>query len=210
MVKGEQMILPEPSIMAALHQSESPEWYTRVETVEDIRYVLGAIDFDPASCERAQKRVRAARWLGQAENALDPRTSWGKKGARLRALVNVPSARGLPPVHAWWERIGREVEEEVIGSFVWVAFNVMQLESCAAAAAKAGIIRPSDCYICMPFDREPFERPTKQIDFAGEVVLETPKNPPNWAWFLCYSWDRATKIRFKKTFGKRGDVLTGF
>jgi hypothetical protein len=128
----------------------------------------------------------------------------------LRALVNVPSARGLPPAHAWWERLGREVGEGVIGSFVWVAFNCMQLESCAAQAAKSGVMRPSDCYICMPYSREQFERPGDQIGLDGLPSLERPKNPPNWAWFLCYSWDRAVKIRFKKTFGKRGDVLTGF
>lgn len=208
-----QMVLPEKSIMAAMHSSESPEWYTPEDVIEDARYVLGGIDLDPASCERAQERIRAARWIGQSENALDKNTKWGNVEGTLRGLrafVNPPSAKGLPPVHEWWERLGREVDAGVVGSFVWVAFNVMQLESCAATAAKLGLLRPADCYVCMPYDRTPFERPTKQIGFDGKVVLETPKNPPNWAWFLCYSWDRGVKIRFKKTFGQRGDVLTGF
>lgn len=207
---GEQLDFVQKSSMAAQHSSESPEWYTRESTIEDVRYVLGGIDFDPASCARAQKRVRAGRWIGSAENALAEKTSWGKPGEKLRALVNVPSARGLPPAHAWWSRLGHEVAEEVIGSFVWVAFNCMQVESLIEVSEKAGILRPSDCYICMPREREQFERPTLQMGFDGEPVLEMPKNPPNWAWFICYSWDRGVKIRFKKTFGKRGEILTGF
>jgi hypothetical protein len=41
------------------------EWFTPEKYIELARSVLGEIDLDPASCEAAQKTVRAKKWFGR-------------------------------------------------------------------------------------------------------------------------------------------------
>jgi len=48
---------------AALRMSESNEWYTPLVYIEAARKVLGIIDIDPASCEEANKTVKAAAYF---------------------------------------------------------------------------------------------------------------------------------------------------
>ena len=45
----------------ALRMSESNEWYTPAKYIEAVRGVLGAINLDPASCEHANKTVKAEK-----------------------------------------------------------------------------------------------------------------------------------------------------
>lgn len=44
-----------------INSSQSNEWYTPTRYIEAVRQVLGAIDLDPASCEIANKIIRATR-----------------------------------------------------------------------------------------------------------------------------------------------------
>lgn len=46
------------------------EWYTPPEYIALARKVLGEIDLDPASCEEAQRTVRALRYLDAEQNGL--------------------------------------------------------------------------------------------------------------------------------------------
>lgn len=46
------------------------EWFTPVEYIEAARRVLGSLDLDPASCEEANRRVRAVRYYTEAEDGL--------------------------------------------------------------------------------------------------------------------------------------------
>jgi len=69
------------------------EWYTRPEFVDAARAVLGGIDFDPASNERAQQVVRAKRWYTKETNGLftpngRPRRWHG------RVFMNPPFSKG--------------------------------------------------------------------------------------------------------------------
>jgi len=53
------------------HNSSEQEWYTPSVYVEAARDVLGGIDLDPASSEKAQETVKAGKWYGKQDNGLE-------------------------------------------------------------------------------------------------------------------------------------------
>src|SRR6266702_2856765 len=60
-------ILDFPSVAP---QGKSNEWFTPSRYVEAARKVMGSIDLDPASCEMANRVVRAARYYTKQDNGL--------------------------------------------------------------------------------------------------------------------------------------------
>jgi len=54
----------------ALLSSASNEWGTPSIYVEAARLVMGGIDLDPASCEKANRTVQAIRYFTEAQNGL--------------------------------------------------------------------------------------------------------------------------------------------
>lgn len=52
------------------HSSESVEWYSPEKIVEPSREVLGGIELDPASCELANKVIRAERFFTVEDDGL--------------------------------------------------------------------------------------------------------------------------------------------
>jgi ParB family chromosome partitioning protein len=66
----------------------SNEWYTPPQYIEAAREVMGAIDCDPASCDIAQKRVKASIYYTVVQNGLQQ--TWGK-----RVWMNPPYSKGL-------------------------------------------------------------------------------------------------------------------
>ncbi len=58
-----------PDNIIAMPQ-KSNEWYTPARYVEVAREVMGSIDLDPASCELANRTVKAIRYYTQRDNGL--------------------------------------------------------------------------------------------------------------------------------------------
>ncbi len=51
-------------------KQKSNEWYTPSRYIEAARKVMGSIDLDPASCETANRTVKARRYFTESDNGL--------------------------------------------------------------------------------------------------------------------------------------------
>ena len=69
-----------------LHLNGVEEWYTPQDLIERARKVLGAIDLDPASCDQAQKTVKARRYFTVSQDGLTQEWSG-------RVYMNPPFSR---------------------------------------------------------------------------------------------------------------------
>jgi len=56
--------------LKAIHSSETVEWYTPHRYIEGVRRVLGEIDLDPASCEFANRTIKAKCYYTEQDNGL--------------------------------------------------------------------------------------------------------------------------------------------
>lgn len=63
--------LAAPSKVENYTSAKSENWYTPAEFIESARSVMGSIDLDPASCEFANKTVKAKTIFTKEQNGLD-------------------------------------------------------------------------------------------------------------------------------------------
>lgn len=73
-----------------MSRNSSYEWYTPARYVEAAREVMGSIDLDPASCEFANRSVKAKDYFTKETNGLE-RLWWGK------VWLNPPFHRSQTP-----------------------------------------------------------------------------------------------------------------
>jgi phage N-6-adenine-methyltransferase len=64
------------------------EWYTPAEYIEAVRNTLGSIDLDPASCQLANKSVKAKKYYTEKRSGLN-------KPWNGNVFLNPPYARGI-------------------------------------------------------------------------------------------------------------------
>lgn len=130
------------------HSSASNDWYTPPEVVEAARLTMGGIDLDPASCEEANKVVRATNFLSAGGLSL----LWSG-----RVFCNPPGGRlnGKSSQKIWWERFSQFYETGQITAGIFVAFSLEQLQVTQSCD------HPMLGYtICVPSKRLKYWRPS--------------------------------------------------
>jgi hypothetical protein len=172
--------------MIAQHLSNSIEHYTPADVVEAAREVLGEIDLDPASCEEAQKIVRAVRWIGLPDDGLAAHSTWTG-----RVFLNPPGGTLIarrkqktdpkpvtPPEDiaakgkwgtdsravAWWRALAEAHLDGDVPEAIFIGFSIDLLQS----AQGEGEVDPLSFSICVPRKRLCFggDQPTH-----GNVIV---------------------------------------
>lgn len=167
-------------VPAALQMSESNEWYTPKQYVDAARFVMGAIDLDPASNPTANTVVQAARYYTIVDNGLQQ--EW-----RGRVWLNPPYGRdGGESNQAIWS--ARLIDEYRAG-------NVLQAVLLVNAVTDRAWFQPLWAFpICFTDHRIRF------YDVNGESGSPTHGNA------LVYLGDDCE--RFAQTFSAFGVVVT--
>jgi hypothetical protein len=162
------------------HSSETFEHGTPPEVVAAARVVLGgAIDLDPASCDKANGYVLATEYMTKEDNGF-VQPWWGRvflnpPGGLMELDTGRPvfiktkkrpscvesGACGLPPGHshknvgsssgAWWKKLAREYSECRISAGIFIGFSLEILQTTQVEAA--GLPLPLDFPICYPRKR---------------------------------------------------------
>ncbi len=121
----------------------NPEWYSPAEYVEAARRVLGAFDLDPASCETANRVVKAASIYTAHDNGLQH--PWSG-----RVWLNPPYSSRL--VKAFVARLVSEYEAGTVTAAVMLTNNATETRWFQQAARAAAAI-------CYPGKRVRFQTP---------------------------------------------------
>lgn len=113
--------------------SNTCEWYTPSPILEIARLVLGSIDLDPASCDRANELVKAKSIITVSQNALNPNTIWQVDGIdRPNVWLNPPSRQKskINPIYqtssiasAFWRRLVKEYRQNNIGAAIYLVIS---------------------------------------------------------------------------------------
>ncbi len=191
--------------MIAQHSSKTNEHYTPAHIVERARALMGSIDLDPASCEQANRNIKAGRIFTEQDDGL--RHPWEGKiflnppGGKMHLIdgVWVPMPRdangkqngpGTSSMVVWWDKLVREWVNNPLNSAVFIGFTLEILRSCQADWVASPVHRFPRCY------------PAQRLKFGG--ASPTHANilvylPPY------YDWDRGRSCdRLQEHFGDVG------
>jgi hypothetical protein len=204
---------------AARHTCDSPEWYTPAPFVEAARAVMGAIDLDPASHEKANRTVKATRFFSVEDDGL--KQTWSG-----RVFLNPPGgkhANGDGLVGLFWLQLMRQWVELHTEQFVWIGYSLEQLQTLQCIKAHK---TPLDFPICFLSKRIAFvENAAKQAARIVKIIAdgekpdaterkrnaaaacrrgELPKDAPSHANYIAYGG--TNRERFAEVFSAFGHV----
>ena len=152
------------------------EWYTPLEYIEAARRVLGVIDLDPASCEVAQRTIRAKHFHSAKDDGL--KHEW-----RGRVWLNPPYHRSL--ISDFVAKLLLDFEAGHISAAILLTHNTTDTDWFQQAARAAAAI----CFT------------NGRIRFADADGI--PGGPPQGQAFLYFGPD---PTKFAAIFGEIGFV----
>ena len=186
------------------------EHYTPAKYVEAVRYVLGEIDLDPASCEVANQIVNATLFYDIVTDGL--RKPWSG-----RVFVNPPGDRRGKLVKAFWRKANLHVlnGDAVV---IWLGYSIEQLRTLQGCSHLADCPCPSPLQYPLSFPRDRIEftetleclqTQLSLLDSARppEVVERSGDCPTHSNFFALLGGDAETHSRFIHRFRRFGDVV---
>lgn len=195
----------------AMHSAETVEHYTPVPIVEAARFTLGGvIDLDPASCEVANRTVKARRIFTKEDNGLALPWAFAGFGGNTAVFCNPPGGKdGNESVQKqWWRHGAAQWRAGTVDAMVWVAFKVDFLQVTQTNAAPSDVL-PLDGAVCYPSERIAYYTPSKtQIPLPGSDGLDRGDQPPH-ASCIIYLPSRRDPFglsRFTAAFSPIGEV----
>jgi ParB family chromosome partitioning protein len=140
----------------AIHSSASVEHYTPAHVVELARAVMGVIDLDPASCEKAQRTVKAGSYIALPHDGLA--LTWGQPDRPSCVFLNPPGGVNATLrdrwgtkscATAWWRKLTEEHRAGRVTQAIFVGFNLEILRTAQGGSWP----HPFHFPICVPEDR---------------------------------------------------------
>lgn len=167
--------------MLPQHSTGKVEYYTPKPWIDRVRFVLGSIDLDPASCEKANKTVGASVFYTKDDDGMEQ--SWKAKNL----FINPPYGRGVTLKFAL-----KFLLEFKLGHF---ENGIMLVNSNTQTKWFQALMK-----ICMA------ALPSKRISFIDEKGIKQ-SSPPNANVFFLLSKDKDVQQRFIDTFSKVGLIV---
>jgi hypothetical protein len=167
--------------MLIQHSSKTDRWFTPLYIIEMIKEVLGEIDLDPASEEKANAIIGAKEFF--------TRDALSKDWVADKVFLNPPgkTIEGQSQAALFWEKLVYHFDRGDVKEAIFIAFNIGLL----SVSQKYGPKSLLDFTICVPKDRIRF------VDPVGPGKLA-----PSHSNVIVYLGDNADK--FKQVFSGIG------
>ncbi len=152
------LLLAKPKIVHVGQSTGEREWFTPPEYIEAARKVMGSIDVDPASCDEANKTVKATCYYTAENDGL--KQKW--KGT---VWLNPPYDH--PIVDDFCQLLVEKVETEEVSQACLIVNNITETAAGQTVLGKCNAI-------CFPKGRVKFFNPTKTAGnspLQGQMVL---------------------------------------
>ena len=194
----------------ALIASASAEHYGPPSLLGLVHRVMGGIDLDPASCEAANRIVRAERYMTEAEDGLRKQGEWlgrvylnppGGKGLAAEDVnIQLPEGRRSHNRQAiWWVALVDAYEQGRVTQAIFTCFSLDLLER----AQDYPFAHPLDFPYCIPRDRLKFWT----VDDRGLLGEEPSPTHSNLIVYLPPRGDRDVhEEHFCRVFARLGRV----
>lgn len=187
----------------AKHSSESVDHYTPIEIVDAARELMGGIDLDPASCERANKYIRAKRYFAQQDNGLSKawkgRVFLNPPGGRIDEAGNRVEHGGFSSAKVWWQQLSRSWWSGKVETAVFVGFSLEILQT-TQGEGDAPIPLQFPC--CYPAKRMRF-----LVEQDGKLSAGGSPTHANVLVYLPKQWDNQEKSKFSRLFEDFGHCV---
>lgn len=172
----------------------SYEWHTRILVVGPSRALMGGIDVDPASCEEANRVVRASTFYTKKEDGLTK--PWPGS-----VFLNPPGGKAPQPCYTlsytvvWWDALVERYLSGETTEAIFVAFNVDALSTCQTGRSA---LHPLHLPVCVPKSRLRFNGPADQPRFPSAIVYLPNRSDPD------------SVAKFVELFSHLGDVTAPY